>query len=379
MLKQFLFLLGFLALGFAAFIAVMGFAFSGYDYPFFLPAVVVFVYIWLWILFSLPQRNKKKELYSALAILAVSLLGYGGYIVKVEYERSIPTVTEFSTHNYSPFSEDSKAATLDGASTLQLSRDSLPRLDGSTALYPMYAAFAKATYPKLDIADSMELIAVSKTGQAYERLLAGEVDIIFAPAPSKFHLHKAEQSGLKLNLIPIAKEAFVFFVNSENPIENLTVEQIKQIYSGHITNWRQVGGKSEAIRAFQRPENSGSQTVLQRIMADTPLMDPVREDVNGGMSGIINQVAHYRNFDNALGFSFLLYSTEMVKNNQIKLLSINGILPNQTNIRNKSYPFTHDIYAVTLGNENQTTLQLIDWIKSSQGKELISKTGYVPE
>lgn len=96
------------------------------------------------------------------------------------------------------------------------------------------------------------------------------------------------------------------------------------------------------------------------------------------MDGIISQVADYRNFPNAIGFSFLLYSSQLVQEKQIKRLSINNIAPNHENIRNKSYPFTYDFYAVTLGNESRETQQLIQWIQSPQGKELIEKTGYVP-
>lgn len=71
------------------------------------------------------------------------------------------------------------------------------------------------------------------------------------------------QAG-SLKLTPIGREAFVFFVNKRNPVDSLTVEQIKDIYSGTVTNWKEVGGKKASIRAFQREENSGSQTKLQK-------------------------------------------------------------------------------------------------------------------
>ena len=219
---------------------------------------------------------------------------------------------------------------------------------------------------------------LSKTGEAYERLLRGDVDIIFVPEPSKSHQDKADKLGVAFEMTPIGKEAFVCFVNVKNPMDTLTVDEIRGIYSGQITNWQQVGGKDEKIRPFQRPENSGSQTALQKIMGDTALIEAPREDVVQGMGGIINQVADYRNFDNAIGFSFLFYSTELVKQNQIKHLAINGIKPNHDNIRNDTYPFAKPFYAVTLSNPTKTSRDLIGWVISPQGQELVAKSGYVP-
>lgn len=209
-------------------------------------------------------------------MMVISLMGYGAY---QGYVHSIPTVSdEFNEYGYRPFSIG-YLATLDKPSTLQLTTN-LPKIDGSTALYPLYSAFATAVYPK-SLQDDYETldktIALSKTGEAYERLLKKEVDIIFVPEPSKEHLAKAKELGVEFKLTPIGKEAFVFFVNSKNPVNELSVSQIQDIYTGKITNWQEVGGKNDKIRAFQRPENSGSQTALQKIMGDKPLMTAPRE------------------------------------------------------------------------------------------------------
>ena len=109
-----------------------------------------------------------------------------------------------------------------------------------------------------------------------------------------------------------------------------------------------------------------------------PIMKAPREDVALSMGGVVNQVANYYNYDNALGFSFLVYATQQVKNDKIKLLSINGIYPSGDSIRNKTYPFSYEIYAVTLGEERMETQQLIEWIQSKEGQILVEKTGYVP-
>lgn len=374
-----LFLLGLLAVLFVDFWLFLILVFDGIKWAGIPPIIVLICYIWIWILCARPNFVKSKLIYPCV-VVGITLIGVIAFITYQNYQRNIPTVAnEFDEYHYRPFSTG-YLATLNEPSTLQLT-DNLPRLDGSTALYPLYSAFATEVYPK-SLADDYEkldkTITLSKTDGAYQRLLNKDVDIIFVPEPSKEQLAKADELGVTFNLTPIGKEAFVFFVNSKNPVNELSTEQIRQIYTGNIKNWQEVGGKNDNIRAFQRPENSGSQTALQKIMGDTPLMTAPREDVVEGMGGIINQVADYRNFDNALGFSFLFYSTRLVQQKEIKLLAINGVMPNHDNIRNNTYPFAYPFYAVTLGNDSDKVQKLIQWILSPQGQELVAKTGYVP-
>ena len=190
---------------------------------------------------------------------------------------------------------------------------------------------------------------------------------------------------MELHFTPIGREAFVFFVNSRNPVENLTVEQVQGIYSGSITNWKEVGGKNQSIRPFQRIENSGSQSAFQRFMGDIPIMEPEREDVVADMGSIISQVASYRNYKNAIGFSFRYYSTQMVENNQIRLLVLNGVPPTKETIRDGSYPISSSFYAVTASpigqpapeTTNEKLAALLEWILSPQGQWIIEETGYV--
>lgn len=285
---------------------------------------------------------------------------------------------------YEPFAENTKAVSLDHPSSLRFAgHEKLPRLDGATALYPLYAAFARAVYPQENYpaysgSGQTEQVICSNTVHSFERLLYGAADIIFTAAPSAKQTADAEKMGVELCLTPIGKEAFVFFVNRKNPLDSLTVEQIKGIYSGEITNWRQLGGKNKAIRAFQRPENSGSQSTLRRMMGNTPLMSPPQENEVDGMGGIIHKTAAYQNQDSAIGYSFLFFATEMVRDNKIKLLHLDGIAPTRENIRNGTYPAVSEFYAITNGTPDSSEQKLIDWILSDQGQEIVGKTGYTP-
>ena len=333
-----------------------------------------------------------RRLWSAL--LAVTM-ACGVYVIFGAYEDSIPAMEDRDglIYEYEPFGEGTKAVYPDGESTLKFEHPTL-RLDGATALYPVYSAFVQAVYPegKYDIYDfkyneeeGYGQVTCTGTIEAYERLVAGKTDIIFCAAPSQDQLALAERMGVQLHLTPIGREAFVFFVNSENPVEGLTVEEIQGIYTGEIRNWRELGGKNQRIRPYQRAENSGSQSALLRLMEGLPLMEPEKEDRIAGMGGIITQVAGYRNHKNAIGFSFRFYSTEMVENEQIRLLALNGVLPTRETIRSGEYPISSNFFAVTASpigepapeESNADLRAFIDWILSEQGQEIIEKTGYV--
>ena len=293
--------------------------------------------------------------------------------------------------NYQPFLIGSKAVKLQEEATLKL-QDNLPIIDGATALYPLYSAFVQAVYPQGEYNfsirfirnDNDELISVNPivrcttTTEAYRSLINGYVDIIFCAAPSNEQILMATERGVRFNLIPIGKEAFVFFVNNRNPVSNLSTEQIKGIYTGRIINWNEVGGRNMDIRAYQRAKNSGSQTMLESIMGDEVLMDPLTENELTFMLDIINQTANYRNYNNAIGYSFLFYTTQMVRNNDIKLLSINGVYPSIETIQNGTYPYTDNFYAITTNTRNPNVNKFIEWILSEQGQYLVRETGYVP-
>ncbi|MEC2345298.1 PstS family phosphate ABC transporter substrate-binding protein [Paenibacillus barengoltzii] len=330
-------------------------------------------------LMFLPKRHRRKLYFSLLAVVILGGLTTAGYEIRQAYHQRIPVVSdqEVDMWPYRPFADTGKLAVLPEPSQLTLTED-LPRLDGATALYPLYAAFAQAVYPRqeYDLYDSE--VMVNTTPVAYKNLIEGRADIIFAAAPSEGQIAAARKQGKELKLTPIGREAFVFFVNASNPVTGLTTEQIRGIYSGEITRWSEVGGRNERIRAFQRPEDSGSQTMLIRVMDGRELATPPKENVASGMGGIISRTADYRNYKNALGYSFLYYATEMVNNGNIRLLAIDGVKPERATIASGEYPFAAEFYAVTAGSDNPNVERLIEWIQSSQGQYLVEQTGYTP-
>lgn len=255
-------------------------------------------------------------------------------------------------------------------------RQKMLTLDGAEAAFPVYSAFAQAVYK--NAGQNSNFITFTNTIFAYERLIQGEVDIYFGAEPSIAQRKMAEDAGLELVMTPIAKEAFVFFTHEHNPVKNLSTEQIQSIYSGKTTNWKQVGGNSHRILAFQRPENSGSQTWLQKIMDGQTIMTPVKEEVPAGMGGILEETADYRNYKGAIGFSFRFFASTMQSYNQLRFLSVDGIAPVPKNISDESYPFTATLYAITLKeNKKPSVAPFLHWMQGEQGQQLVEETGYV--
>lgn len=379
---------------FVFFLAAISLAFSsvyGEAYTYIL--LVAAISIEITIIGALWGFIKKKWCYIPLCTVfgiciaaGVALSGYQGYT------DNIPTVGENNNLlvSYAPYAADSKVAALDERSDLILT-ENLPVMDGATALYPMYSGFAKAVYPKELLYDMVmkhgdgininknAFLKCSTTAKAYQNIVTGDADIIFAALPSDEQIQFAKEKNVELVYTPIGKEAFVFFVNAKNPIENITVEEIQSIYSGEITDWETLGIRGLGkIKAFQREQGSGSQSTLEKLMAGKTMMTPLQEDVIDGMGGIIKQTADYKNFKNAIGYSFRFYATEMVRDNQIKLLSINGIYPNLENIENDTYPLASYFYAVTRSDADENTAKLLAWIQGKQGQRIIEMTGYTP-
>jgi len=399
----------FLAFLYSAFLLPDYIGVHGLWLPFALCGVVYAIFmLFVWKPFDIKMRRIVSFSIAGVAVLLVAV-----FIAPTVYRSSIPQAgEEINLRGYMPFGEywyvdgvltyhESLVTKLNEESTLKLGGE-LPRLDGATALYPLYSAFVRATYPapepNLEIPEyfpygdlrqdnygSNYRVVCSKTSGAFENLIDGYADIVFLMGVSDEQRAMAEARGLELILTPIGREAFVFFVNSRNPVSNLSTDDIRRIYSGEVTNWREVGGGNSAIRAYQRPDESGSQTMLKQIMGETPLVPAPMDEIFSTMMGMYERVADYKNYKNSLGYSFLFYIRDMIGENKVKFLSIDGIEPTYENIAGGAYPFANDFYAITVRRDGKYINQertenvdkLLQWMTSTQGQYLVDATGYV--
>lgn len=278
---------------------------------------------------------------------------------------------------YRPFDPASKLVKVNAPEEFRC-EGKMPEISCAYALYPIGAA----AYEAVSASAGDITVYPASSPKAYGDLLRGGshrgADVILALAPSDEDRVKAAENGVDYELTPIAKDAFVFIVPITNPIESLTSEQIRGIYSGKITSWRELGVDLDAkLLPYQRNKGSGSQTALERLMGETPIMEPLKEDKLRGMGGIISATADYRNYPGALGFTFRYYANALVKDKKVKLLKIDGVEPSVENIRSGRYPFVETAYAITVHPREGNVRRFIDFLVSPVGQSLVEKTGYV--
>lgn len=277
--------------------------------------------------------------------------------------------------SYLPFVDGSDLPNIE--SSLKLT-DDLPVLDGAAALVPVYASIIHNVYPEGCVTyegggfsddnyygenfASDSAMQYKNTVRGYQAIVDGTTDILFCAAPSAEQKQYAQDNGVELVYVPIGLEAFVFFVNENNPVDDLTVEQIRKIYACEYKNWSSVGGANRVINPITRLEGSGSQTMFEAFMGEYEIGKKSPLAITGA----------------SIGFSFRYYMDGIVENDAVKMLSLNGVYPSAENIRNGSYPVVTQFYAIyRADNENENIKTLIDWILSDEGQALIEECGYV--
>lgn len=265
-----------------------------------------------------------------------------------------------------PFTEDSDIVKLDVKE--KLSGD-LPVVDGAAALFPMYSAFVNAIYPKDSVTfdgkdfTSDSAMQYTNTRGAYKAVVDGTADIIFCAKPSEEQLEYAKEKGVEFKMVPIGFEAFVFIVNKENPVDDLTTEQIKGLYSGKYSKWSEVGGDDTYIDAVQRNKGSGSQTSMLAFMNGTEM----KKSLIGALIG------------RSIGYTFRYYVKSMASNDNVKILSLNGVYPDEKTVASGEYPLSSNFYAVyNAANKNGNVTKMIDFILSDKGQQIVQQSGYVP-
>jgi len=259
-------------------------------------------------------------------------------------------------------------------------KDTYPRVDGSTVTIPLSEAMASKLLG-MNKEEARKFVRHNTTHNAYVNLIEGKADIIFVTEPSSGELSLAKEKNVELVVVPVVKDAFVFLVNVNNPQETLTVEQVQGIYQGKIRSWKEVGGQDKEIIAYQRPRNSGSQTIMENmVMKNLTLMEAPKEFVPAGMGDLIEAVAGYRNSDRALGYSVYYFAKTMYNKDTMKLLGINGTKPEKAAITSGKYPFSIDCYAVIRKSdpEGAPARKLLNWLLGKEGQALAENAGYVP-
>ena len=262
------------------------------------------------------------------------------------------------------------------------SEEDFPKLDGSTACIPLMAQMMADTTGR-DLEEAQSIISVSTTAYAWESFGLYNTDtkmLVVYEAPDSVK-EELKAANVQLEQKPIGVDALVFIVNEDNPVTDLTQQQLRDIYAGKITNWKDVGGQDLDIVAFQRRSDSGSQTLFQKLLIQGgELMDPPTELAPTAMGELVDSLAAYNNSANAIGFSVYYYIDQMYSQPGLRLLSVDGVMPSNDTLADGSYPLCNDFYAVIRPDAaaDSPERQLYDWLDTEAGQACIKKAGYVP-
>ena len=221
----------------------------------------------------------------------------------------------------------------------------------------------------------------SGTHVAYMNLIEGKVDVIIASRDiSRNEMTSAEELGVELEMAPLAIDALVFIVNPKNPVKNLTSDQIRKIYTGEITNWKEVGGEDHTITPYIRNADSGSQEKMETLVMNglTMIDGTYMPEIIG--SQMASPYLQLENDEYGIGYTPFFYCTAMVRDlMMVDMLSIDGVAPSKESLRANKYPFVSSIYAAVRNTEDHESkaYKLYQFLFTRKGADMIDESGYI--
>jgi phosphate transport system substrate-binding protein len=251
---------------------------------------------------------------------------------------------------------------------------------GSDTLVNLALAWAEkyhALHPEVEIS-----VTGGGSGTGIAALINKTVDIANASREIKpEELKQAKTNGVNPIEYIVARDAIAIVVNPSNPVSQLTIQQLSDIYSGKINNWIEVGGEDRVIVRLSRETNSGThvfflenvirlgKTDNKTLFATDTLLLPSSEGIT----------AETRDNPNAIGYDGLGYVTP-----EVKVVAVGGsetgpfIMPSAETVNNGQYPIARDLYMYTDGQPTGAILDYINWIMTPEAQNIVTDLGFVP-
>ena len=221
----------------------------------------------------------------------------------------------------------------------------------------------------------------SGTHGAYENLIESKTDVIIASRDiSRNEQELARNSGVEIETEPLAIDALVFIVNPTNPVKNLSSDQVRKIYTGEITNWKEVGGVDHAITPYIRNADSGSQEKMETLVMNglTMIDGTYMPEIIG--SQMASPYLQIEIDEYGIGYTPFFYCTAMVRDLlKVNMLSIDGVAPSKKSLSENTYPFVSSIYAAVRKTEDHESMayKLFQFLFTKQGADMVDESGYI--
>lgn len=264
-----------------------------------------------------------------------------------------------------------------------LAKNELPKLDAVGISQSLMTAVIKDFTQDNNISEKE--LNYSSSEEGFNKLLNGDIDVLFSTYPTEEMISLAETQEINLSITPIAKDGLVFFVNSANPVDSLKVSDIQKIYTGDVKKWSEVGGDDLNIKAFQYPDNSSTQEEMtSNVMKKLKIIDAPKDVFYNKKFGDINDlIGLYDNTKEALGYTYyyeakLLYDVANEKEDAVKILKVNNVEPNYDTIKIEEYPIIVNYYMIKNENNDAENVNIFtNAVLSDRGKSAIKGAGYV--
>ena len=308
--------------------------------------------------------------------------------------------------------------------SIGITAENYPHIDGSTSTLPLVQAIYISMFQPRDEWEFDGLPRkASKTAASYERLIAGDVDLIIVPDPSEDIKQQAAAAGVELEYIPIGREALVFITAKYNPVDAITTEQILKIYTDRsIMNWADLGGKDGLIIPLSRNKDSGSHAQMENLILRGKTIHPSIGEgtryVILGMGTMLTEVEGYDRRKNdvsmntyTLGYTVFYYLQNFLPTRKheaappgrsvedelrerilvqrvwtpetirprldVKPLAVDGVLPTAETILSGEYKLSMGCYAAIRKDEpaDSPARRVVDWLLTDKGQWTVTISG----
>lgn len=257
--------------------------------------------------------------------------------------------------------------------------ENYPALAGGASMLPLASGAASVLLGAgSDAVTAQE--SFGSTGASYRALQNGSAALILAAQAPEALAQELADAGFEYESAPVCTDALVFYVSADNPVDSLTAAQLRDIYSGAVTNWSQVGGADEPVAAFQRGEDDASRAALESLVMDGTAVSGAPEARILGADGTAESVqAVFDGGAGAIGYGLYASASALKLSDGLKLLQVDGTAPSADAIRSGAYPFPVTFCAVIASSaaEGSPERVLWAWLQGAEGQKLTAQCGYV--
>ena len=213
------------------------------------------------------------------------------------------------------------------------------------------------------------------SGTGIAALINGSVDLAQSSRPMKEKEIQdvREKRQAEVKETPVALDALSVFVNEKNPIRELSIEQLAGVYTGKITDWKQVGGKAGRVVLYGRENSSGTYEYFKEHVLNKADFAP-RTQTLAGTAAVINAVAKD---PQGIGYGGIAYAKD-VASLGIKAAGKPAVTPSEESVRNGTYPISRKLYFYAVPSNNAEIEKFTGWVTSPEGQAVVKNVGYFP-